>query len=40
MAPWGEEYRDFASNIEAIAKKEQCNPQELTDVGEWPEFKW
>jgi len=40
MAPWGEEYRNFASNIESIAKENGCSPHKLTDVEEWPEFKW
>jgi hypothetical protein len=40
MAPWGERYRKFAEQIESIAKEKNCSPHQLTDLKEWPEFKW
>lgn len=40
MVPWSKEYRDYASDLEAAAREEKCNPHELADIGEWPDFRW
>ena len=40
LHPLSEEYREFASDLEGIAKEKGCSPFELHDLSEWPEFKW
>ncbi len=40
MAPWREEYTEFAQNMKRVAKEKKCSPHELRNIEEWPEFKW
>jgi len=39
MASWGDEYRIFASRLEAAAEENGCSPHDLAEELEWPEFK-
>jgi hypothetical protein len=34
------EYNDFNILIESIAKEKGRTPHEITDMGDWPKFKW
>jgi hypothetical protein len=38
--PMSPEYRAYQTRINQIAKKKGCDPHELTDLSEWPKFKW
>ncbi len=40
MIPWGPAYLNYAKHLESIAKEKNCSPHELTDLKEWPEFRW
>ncbi len=35
-----EEYKVFAAQLEATAKKQNCSPHALEDMSEGPDFKW
>jgi hypothetical protein len=40
LSPFSKEYRAFEEYLQSIAKEKGCRPEDLTDIEEWPEFKW
>ena len=40
MSPFSKECREFEDYLEREAKEKGCQPGDLVDRGEWPDFKW
>lgn len=40
VSPYSRAYKEYEQELETIAEKEKCRPQDLHDFSEWPEFKW
>lgn len=40
FSPISEEYRAFEKYIKEIAKEKRCDPDDLQDLREWPDFEW
>lgn len=40
LYPLTSEYQEFEQEIQKLAKKKDCDPSELHDMSEWPDFKW
>ena len=40
MMQWSGEYSEYALVLEQQAKKFGCNPRQLQDQREWPDFEW
>lgn len=36
----GPEYREYERQLKLIAEEKGCQPADLEDAGEWPEFRW
>ncbi|RKZ70466.1 MAG: hypothetical protein DRR19_33365 [Candidatus Parabeggiatoa sp. nov. 1] len=40
LHPISKEYTAFKAKLEVTAKEKGCSPHELSDWGDWPDFKW
>jgi len=40
LSPLSKEYRAFKDYMEKTATEKGCKPDDLMDLGEWPDFKW
>lgn len=40
LFPLSKEYREFKEVVEKIANDKKCDPNDLQDWSEWPEFRW
>jgi hypothetical protein len=40
LSPFSKGYRAFEEYLQSMAKGKGCQPGDLQDLGEWPEFKW
>jgi len=38
--PLSKEYREYEESIIKIASQKKCDPNEIQDISEWPEFRW
>ena len=40
LYPFSKEYREFEAEIKRIADEKKCDPNDLQDWSDWPEFRW
>ena len=40
LSPMSKEYWQFEEELKRIAKETGCNPEDLSNAEEWPDFKW